>query len=79
MLFQQNPLQSPGSDIAAHEKERERGNEQAAEEERVRNRWLVVIVEPVFRHPGARMHHPDTHPFVYTHFYSDTVCMKDVL
>ena len=28
--FQQNPLQSPGSDIAAHEKEWERGNEQGS-------------------------------------------------
>ena len=66
--------------IFRHTRRNEReGTSRSVLEERARNRWLVVSVEPVFRHPGARVHHPDTHPFVYTHFYSDAVCMTDAL
>jgi hypothetical protein len=62
MSLPQNPLESSFSVIVAQERKGERGKDQETTIERETDNWLVDDVEPYFRHPGARVHHPDIPP-----------------
>ena len=49
-------------EIVSNEKEREGGKRQASTTDRSMNSWLGSRTDPVFRHPGAHVSHPDIPP-----------------
>ncbi len=60
--------------IVVQERKGERGTEEATVIERATDRWLVVNVEPDFRHPGPHVHHPDIPP-IYSPYICTSKCI----